>query len=144
MLLNNVELRDSTRGRGAGGAAADAGEAGRRGESGGPPAAPPRPVHCFAGPASAPPVPPAPPSAPPPRRAVGLLARRDVKVAAKPRIGRLRRPNPSPGGLVRSGGDDERITIDMRPIRREILRQYASQEEFMKLPEASGSGSSAR
>jgi serine phosphatase RsbU (regulator of sigma subunit) len=31
---------------------------------------------------------------------------------------------------------DEGITIDMRPIRRDILKQYASEEEFMKLPEA--------
>ncbi len=44
-------------------------------------------------------------------------------------------PNPAPGGPADPGGD-ERITIDMRPIRLDILRQYASQEEFMKLPEA--------
>jgi serine phosphatase RsbU (regulator of sigma subunit) len=44
-------------------------------------------------------------------------------------------PNPAPGGPA-GPGDDSRITIDMRPIRLDILRQYASQEEFMKLPEA--------
>jgi serine phosphatase RsbU (regulator of sigma subunit) len=44
-------------------------------------------------------------------------------------------PNPAPGGPADPAGD-ERISIDMRPIRLDILRQYASQEEFMKLPEA--------
>ena len=44
-------------------------------------------------------------------------------------------PNSAPGGSNEAQGDS-RITIDMRPIRLDILRQYASQEEFMKLPEA--------
>ena len=146
MLLNNVELRDSFRGRGAGGGRGGGrGQAGqgRRGEGGG---------------AAPVPVPPAPPGAPPPPaapRAEGPSGRSgsgatidtsqsttsrssqsvEARGRAEPRIGPSLLPGP-PDGPPPVPGGDERITIDMRPIRLDILRQYASQEEFMKLPEA--------
>jgi serine phosphatase RsbU (regulator of sigma subunit) len=50
-------------------------------------------------------------------------------------------PVPANAGRATGSGApadpaDERLTIDMRPIRLDILKQYASEDEFMKLPEA--------
>src|SRR5262245_3254862 len=78
MLLNNVELRDSARGRGAGGGRGGRGQ-GRRGD--GPPPAPATPgapnYSLLPGPAA--PAPPPPPAAPPPpgtpRTDAGISAR---------------------------------------------------------------------
>jgi serine phosphatase RsbU (regulator of sigma subunit) len=95
MLLNNVELRDSRRGRGRNqGRRDDRSASAGRGEA-----------------RIGPPQPPAPPAAPPAAR------------------------GPAPDGMPAPPQLDERITIDMRPIRLEILKQYASAEEFSKLPE---------
>jgi len=123
MLLNNVELREGFRGRRGGrggrglnsdgtprtgGPSAPGSEAdGGRGTRGR--GAPPPEAQAP----GAPPAPPVPPGAPtPPDASAG----------------------PPPPGTPQAASD--RIAIDMTPIRREILQQYASQEEFGKLPEA--------
>jgi serine phosphatase RsbU (regulator of sigma subunit) len=106
MLLNNVELRDSFRGRARGGRGRnpdrreDASPEGRGGPRIGPPA------------------PPAPPRPAPP------AARGSQAPAAS--------STPPESGEAAA---DEQITIDMRPIRRDILKQYASEEEFSRLTE---------
>lgn len=150
MLLNNVELRDNFgRGRrgggrlgggpgGQGGSAGGRSGFGRNGGRGAPPpgegtAAAPTPGSApvatavpgtpargagaqgpgtgAPGAAPSPPTPPAAPGAPP-------------------------APGGAPPALSRAADAVDRITIDMMPIRREILQQYASQEEFAKLPPA--------
>jgi serine phosphatase RsbU (regulator of sigma subunit) len=129
MLLNNVELRDSFRGRGAGGGGRGGRGQGRRGDAPGPAAPPP-----VAQPATVPPGAPAAPPPPVPPRV------EDGRGRGEPRIGPP--PAGTPGGRGPAPGTpgdrpaDERITIDMRPIRLDILKQYASEDEFMKLPEA--------
>jgi sigma-B regulation protein RsbU (phosphoserine phosphatase) len=109
MLLNNVELRES---RGRGGARGR--NEGRRGDG---------PSSNGRGDARiGPPRPPNAPPAPAPPGARGPAT-----------------PSAASGPPVAAGGEpppNDRITIDMRPIRRDILKQYASQDEFMKLPEA--------
>ena len=135
MLLNNVELRDSFRGRGAGGGGRGGRGQGRRGDPPGPAGPPGAPAtQASTGAPIAPPAPGAPPPPVPPRVEDGR-GRGEPRIGPPPPVG-------TPGGrgpTAVSPGDppaDERITIDMRPIRLDILKQYASEDEFMKLPEA--------
>ena len=107
MLLNNVQLRDPLA-RGRRGGLRDGGPGG-----GGPPGrggdgARGLPPNIAAPPPARGPSPPPPP------------------------------PPPSSGGQPGETGDGpaERITIDMTPIRREIMAQYASEEQWAKLPDA--------
>ena len=161
MLLNNVELRDSFRGRGQGG-----GGRGRQGgRATGAPQTPGQPLVDVAQPIAG----SAPAAPPPPGRGDGagrntgsLIAGTvptDGRGRGEARIGPPVPPGapvpPDPGGgppgappASGAGGSgrptgsgagpasNDRITIDMRPIRLEILKQYASAEEFQKLPEA--------
>jgi serine phosphatase RsbU (regulator of sigma subunit) len=127
MLLNNVELRDGFRGR-AGGRGRGQGRRGDAPGLGGGPGAPqpqPAPTATPLPPAApgapAAPAPPGPPGPPPPNEGRGF----------GPRIG----PPPDPNAPA-DANSEGRITIDMRPIRLDILKQYASEDEFMKLPEA--------
>jgi serine phosphatase RsbU (regulator of sigma subunit) len=121
MLLNNVELRDGFRGRG--------GTRGRGGGRGGGPPATGQdadagrsndgrggdPAQPIAGARIGPPPAPGAPVPPPPPALV---------------------PGLAPPGAPAAPSESERILIDMRPIRLEILKQYASEEEFRRLPEA--------
>ncbi|MCC7008105.1 MAG: PP2C family protein-serine/threonine phosphatase [Acidobacteria bacterium] len=92
---------------------------GRRGE-------PPAPALAPAGPGA-----PAPPSAP---EAASRGAAADRQPPAAPE------GPPAPASPAAAPdappSPDERIAIDMMPIRREIMQQFASQEEFAALPEA--------
>ena len=139
MLLNNVELRDSGRGRGGAGAGRGGRGQGRRGDgpspAPAPPGAPGSSLLPGPGPAPVAPAPPVPPAAPASPGATRAEATRSGRSGSSASTG-----NSQTAAITLSQANeaqgDSRITIDMRPIRLDILRQYASQEEFMKLPEA--------
>ncbi len=122
MLLNNVELRDSFRGRGAGGGGRGGRGQGRRGEAPGPGSA--ATARLLSRRRSLRRAPAAPPPPVPPRVEAGR-GRGEPRIGPPPPAGTPGGRGPAPV----SPGDppaDERITIDMRPIRLDILRQYAS------------------
>ena len=116
MLLNNVELRDFGRGRrGGGGGGRSGGSDGRGGRGADFGARGGAPGGAFTG---APTPPPQAMDGPAP----GSSAAPGTPV-----------PPSGPGSSIADSAD--RITIDMMPIRREIMDQYASQDDFAKLPE---------
>jgi serine phosphatase RsbU (regulator of sigma subunit) len=152
MLLNNVQFQDFGRGRGRSGQSRFSGASGAgRGGRGTPPPG-----------ASAPPSPPSPPPAPTgigSTPAAGSTTTADASRSGTPSPdapgGNARRfrnfdrsgapgaapPDragapPSSGGFPPPAADDadpNGITIDMRPIRQQIMQQYASQEDWAKL-----------
>lgn len=137
MLLNNVELRDSFRGRRGGGGRGRGGfnpEGGRTGGAarGAPSASapfspptlglPPGAVRGRGEPGPTAPEAPAPPPPPPAP---------DGRAGFPPRP-----PDGQAPGAPATAEPADRIAIDMMPIRREIMQQFASQEEFAKLPES--------
>ena len=160
MLLNNVELRDAFRGRGRGpnqGRRGGEGPGGRGPEPGLAPVPPAAPA--------APTAPPAPAAAATAEGSQSIAARPSQSAEGSqsgtarasqsldgrglggdgrggPRIGPVPVPGAAPGAPAASSAEtagtpngNERITIDMRPIRLDILKQYASEEEFRKLSE---------